>query len=71
MHECAQMIDDTEILTKSTHVHSRCVHDNMHKRANISAVYMPNLAHMCLGMYKNCCQGSWYKIYNICTCTRA
>ena len=57
MHECAMKITDVEALTKSTHVHTRCVHDNFHEHVRMLGTYTPNLVLIHLDMYVHKSQG--------------
>ena len=53
MHVCACKIDDVEAVVQSTRIHTRCVHDNLHKYTCMSVTYMPNLVHMHVDVYMN------------------
>ena len=44
MHACVvHEIDDVEALVQSTSICTRRMHDNLHKHACMSVMYLPNL----------------------------
>ena len=53
MHVCACKINDIEAVVQSAHIHTRCVHDNLHKYTCMSVTYMPSLVHMHVDVYMN------------------
>ena len=51
MDTFVRKIDDIEALMQSTHVHTRCVHDNLHEHVCMSVAYTWNLVHMQVDVY--------------------
>ena len=54
MYACAHKINDLEPPMHGTHVHTRCVHNNLHEHACMSIMYTPSLLQIHVDMYMNC-----------------
>ena len=71
MYVCAHKISDVEALVQCTHVHTRCVYNNLHYHTCMSVAYRakPCLHAHCV--YMNCKPTMTVQTLLTCCCTKA